>query len=38
LVAGRTIFLGPEAEQSFVQLILFDLSHAPTPVSGLDFG
>jgi hypothetical protein len=37
LLAGRTIFLGPEAEQSFVQLILFHLSHAPTPVPGLDF-
>jgi hypothetical protein len=37
LLARRTIFLGPEAEQSLVQLIFFDLSHAPTPVPKLDF-
>jgi hypothetical protein len=36
LFAGRTIFLGPETEQSLIQLILFHLPHAPTPLAGLD--
>jgi hypothetical protein len=30
LCFGRTIFFGPEAEQSFVHLILIRLPHAPT--------
>jgi hypothetical protein len=37
LLVGRAIFLGPEAEQSVVRLILFHLAHAPTPDPGLDF-
>jgi hypothetical protein len=38
LLAGRTIFLDPETEQSLVQLILFHLTHTPpTPVPRLDF-
>src|SRR5205823_13227414 len=36
LFNGRTIFLSPEPEQSVVQLILFHLPHAPTPLPGLD--
>jgi len=32
----EVIFLSPEPEQSLVQLVLFHLPHAPTPLSGLD--
>jgi hypothetical protein len=39
LLAGGTVFLGPETEQSVVQLILFHLAaHPPTPVPAVDFG
>jgi hypothetical protein len=37
LLDGRTIFLGPEAEQSLVHLILFHLAHTPPPVAAVDF-
>jgi hypothetical protein len=31
LFAGRTIFLGPETEQSLIQLLIFHLPHVQGP-------